>query len=278
MHAKSTGQCHAILADEAAAAAWIKRLLSVHDARIATDDPVARPTGALTTLVPVAERRAYDMKKVLAVVFDQGSVFETSERFARNLVTAFARLGGRSVAVVASQPMVLAGSLDIDASRKGAAFVRYAGDHGIPVVTLVDVPGYMPGTKQEQGGILPHGATLIDAYANAKVPLLCLIVRKSYGGASVLSYPAQVRLALPTARVGPVGVDAALEIELGPASPDASEEDRAARTARRDEWLRQHGHGWAAAEGGYVDRVIEPSRARAALAAALDALTAGART
>jgi acetyl-CoA carboxylase carboxyltransferase component len=275
MHAKSTGQCHAILDDEAAAMVWIKRLLSVHDAHISSDDPIARTTERLTEIIPSAERRAYDMRKVLSVVFDQGTFFELSDRFAKNLVTGFARLGGRSVGIVASQPMVLAGSLDIDASRKGAAFVRYASDHGLPVVTFVDVPGYLPGTKQEQGGILPHGATLIDAYANAKVPLLCLIVRKSYGGASVLSYPAKIRLALPTARVGPVGVDAALEIELGPESPDASAETKATRADRRSAWLRENGHGWAAAEGGYVDRVIDPAKTREALATSLEALAGG---
>jgi propionyl-CoA carboxylase beta chain len=258
--------------DEPSAIAWAKRVLDALDPRRSADDPVDRPTDDLASIVPVAERRAYDMKKVLATVFDRGSVLEVSDLFARNLVTAFARLGGRSVAVVASQPMYLAGSLDIDASRKGAAFVRFAGDHGIPVVTLVDVPGYLPGSKQEQGGILPHGATLIDAYAHARSPLLCLIVRKSYGGASVLSFGSAVRLALPTARVGAVGVDAQLEIELGPESPEATAEEKAARAARREAFVREHGHGWAAAEGGYVDRVVDPKRAREALARALEAL------
>ena len=272
MHARTTGQCHAVVKDEPSAIAWAKRMLDALDPRRPADDPVDRPTDDLASIVPVAERRAYDMKKVLATVFDRGSVLEVSDLFARNLVTAFARLGGRSVAVVASQPMYLAGSLDIDASRKGAAFVRFAGDHGIPVVTLVDVPGYLPGSKQEQGGILPHGATLIDAYAHARSPLLCLIVRKSYGGASVLSFGSAVRLALPTARVGAVGVDAQLEIELGPEPPEATAEEKAARAARREAFVREHGHGWAAAEGGYVDRVVDPKRAREALARALEAL------
>jgi acetyl-CoA carboxylase carboxyltransferase component len=272
MHARTTGQCHAILPDEASAIVWAKQTLGALERTRETDDPLDRPTPELATLIPTAERRAYDVKKVVHALFDRGSFLEVSERFAKNLVTGFARLGGRSVAVVASQPMVLAGTLDVDASRKGAAFVRFAGAHGIPVITLVDVPGYLPGTKQEQGGILPHGATLIDAYAHARSPLLCLILRKSYGGASVLSFGSAVRLALPTARVGAVGIDAQLEIELGPESPTASPDEKAARAARREAFVREHGHGWAAAEGGYVDRVVEPARAREALARALGAL------
>jgi acetyl-CoA carboxylase carboxyltransferase component len=275
MHAKTTGQCHAVLPDEPAAIAWVKRVLDVLPARAPTADPVDRSTEELLRIVPVAERRAYDMRKVLTSLFDRDSVLEIGERYARNLLTVFARLGGRSVAVVASQPMVLAGSLDVDASRKGAAFVRFASAQGLPVVTLVDVPGYLPGTKQEQGGILPHGATLIDAYANARSPLVCLVLRKSYGGASVLSFGAAIKLALPTARVGPVGVDAQLEIELGPESSDASDEERAARALRRDAFLREHAHGWAAAEGGYIDRVVHPSRAREALWRAVEALSGG---
>lgn len=275
MHAKTTGQCHAVVPDEAAGVAWARRLLDALEPRASTDDPIARRTDELARIVPTSERRAYDVRKVLTALFDRGSVLELGAVFAKNLVTAFARLGGRRVAVVASQPMVLAGALDVDASRKGAAFVRFASDHGIPVITLVDVPGYLPGSKQEQGGILPHGATLIDAYANARSPLLCLVLRKSYGGGSVLSFGAQVRLALPTARVGAVGVDAQMEIELGPEPPDAPPEARAARAERREAFLREHGHGWAAAEGGYVDRVIDPGRAREALARALFAIAEG---
>jgi acetyl-CoA carboxylase carboxyltransferase component len=274
MHAKTTGQCHFVAPDEAGALAWIRKVLGALEPSVPASDPVERECPELLDIVPTSERRAYDMHKVVRSLFDRGSPLEVGDRFARNLVTAFARIGGRAVGVVASQPMVLAGSLDIDASRKGAAFVRFAADHGLPVVTLVDVPGYLPGSKQEQGGILPHGATLIDAYAYARdrVPLVCLVVRKSYGGASVLSFGSHVRLGLPTARVGPVGVDAQLEIELGPEPPDSTDAQKAARAARREEFLREHGHGWAAAEGGYVDRVVHPARARQAIAGSLHAL------
>jgi propionyl-CoA carboxylase beta chain len=212
-----------------------------------------------------AERRAYDMRKVVRAIFDQGSLIELSPTFAPNLLTVLARLGGKRVAVVASQPMVAAGCLDVNASRKGAAFVTWASKNGIPVITLVDVPGYLPGTKQEQGGILPFGAMLLDAYGSATVPLVCLVVRKSFGGASVLSFAADVRLALPTARVGPMGADAGIEVVLGPELPGQSDEARSAREAKRAAWLAANDHAWAAAEAGYLDQIVMPADARQAL-------------
>lgn len=216
------------------------------------------------------------MRKALAVLFDSGSCFELSPKFAPNLLTTLARLGGRTVAVVASQPMALAGCLDVDASRKGASFVTWAGQMRLPIVTLVDVPGYLPGTKQEQAGILPHGATLLTAYASANVPMVSLVVRKSFGGASVLSFAADVRLALPTARIAPMGADAAVEVALGPVLDAASETEIATREARRTEWLAQHDNAWAPAEAGYIDRVIAPADARRVLAATVERLCEGA--
>jgi len=279
LHAKKTGACHAILDDEAAGIAWLKRALEYVAPRYMgshtsapVDDPPERATPELEQIVPIAERRAYDARKLLAAVADQGSLFELSPLFAGNLLTAFARIGGRAVALVASNPNVLAGCLDIDASRKGAAFVTLASQAGLPIITLVDVPGYLPGQKQEEGGIIPHGATLLTAYGNAKTPLVCLVVRKSFGGASVLSFAADVRLALPTARIAPMGAEAALEVALGPQAPDASEADKAARAARRDAWLARHDHAWAAAESGYIDQVIAPAQVRGELHRALERL------
>jgi propionyl-CoA carboxylase beta chain len=276
MHARKTGACHAVVPDEAAGMAWIKALLgAITEPLRASDDAADRPTPELGALVPTAPRRAYDMRKVLAAVLDRGSVLELSPLFAGNLITAFARLGGRAVAVLASQPMVRAGCLDVDASRKGAAFVGWADALGIPIVTLVDVPGYLPGKKQEEAGILPHGATLLAAYGRASVPMVCLIVRKSYGGASVLSFTADVRLALPTARVGAMGADATFEVVMGPEAPGAAPAEQEARAERRARFLAQHDHAWYAAETGYVDQVIAPADARRALAAALARLGAG---
>jgi acetyl-CoA carboxylase carboxyltransferase component len=272
MHAKSTGQCHAVLPDDGAAVTWVKSLLGFLRPEIASADLPSRLVPELDAIVPLAERRAYDMRKVVRAIFDAGSTFELSATFAPNLLTVLARLGGKAVAVVASQPMVAAGCLDIDASRKGAAFVSWASNRGLPVLTLVDVPGYLPGRKQEQGGILPHGATLIDAYGSAKVPLVCLVVRKSFGGASVLSFAADVRLGLPSARVGSMGADATLEVVLGPEIADASDESRRAREAKRAEWLAAHDHAWGAAEAGYLDQIVMPADARAALYRALRAV------
>lgn len=261
VHSKRTGACHAVLKSEAEGLAWVKAVLSALRST-PPGDPPARATPELQKLVPASQKRAYDMRKVLAAVFDEGSVLELSAAFAQNLITAFARLGGRAVAVVASNPLHLAGCLDIDASRKGAAFVTWASQLGLPIVTLVDVPGYLPGRKQEEGGIIPHGATLLTAYGNARVPLVCLIVRKSFGGASVLSFAAQVRLALPTARVGPMGADATIEVVLGPEPKDPDAKTKAARAAKKAAFLEANDHAWAAAESGYVDRVIAFADAR----------------
>jgi propionyl-CoA carboxylase beta chain len=268
MHARKTGAVHAVVASEGEGIAWVKSVLAGLEPRRPSDDSPERETPEVASLVPAEPRKAYDMRKVVAAVFDKGSVLELSAAFAPNLLTALARLGGRAVAVVASNPMQLAGCLDIDASRKGAAFVTWASARGLPVVTLVDVPGYLPGRRQEEGGILPHGATLLTAYAGATVPLICLVVRKSYGGASVLSYGADIKLALPTARVAPMGADALVEVVLGPPSPQGEAE----RARKRSEWLEKHDSAWAAAESGYVDRVIKPADARRELCRALAAL------
>jgi len=273
MHATKTGQCHAILEDEAAGIRWLKDVIARLDPRpVPADDAPTRRTPELTKIVPTAERRAYDMRKVVRALVDDGDVLEISPRFAPNLLTVLARLGGRPVAILASQPMVLAGCLDVDASRKGAHFVRLADARRLPIVTLVDVPGYLPGSKQEQGGILPHGAELISAYGRAKVPLVCLVVRKSYGGASVLSFASRIRLGLATARVGPMGANAAIEVAFGPEHPDMTDAERATRAEQRAAWLAAHDHAWASAETGYLDRIVRPEDARRELVGALDGL------
>jgi propionyl-CoA carboxylase beta chain len=272
MHAKKTGAVHAVLPDERAGIAWVKQVLGYLGSRGPAPDAAQRATAELDALVPQEPRRAYDMRKLLAVAADRESLLELSPQFAPNLITALGRMAGRAVAFVASQPMHLAGCLDIDASRKGAAFVTWANANRLPIITLVDVPGYLPGRRQEEGGIIPHGATLLTAYGNATVPLICLVVRKSFGGASVLSFGADVRLALPTARVGPMGADATLEVVLGPESPEATDAERAAREQRKADFLARHDHAWAPAEAGYLDRVIEPAAVRRELCLALDRL------
>jgi propionyl-CoA carboxylase beta chain len=271
LHGKQTGVAHAVVPDEKAGLAWVKAVLAALDVKPTKADAGERETPELAKLIPTSERRAYDMRKVLALVFDKGSLLELGAGHAQNLITAFARLGGRAVAVVASNPTFLAGSLDIDASRKGSAFVTFAAQRGLPVLTFVDVPGYLPGTKQEEGGILPHGATLLTAYATARVPLVCLVVRKSYGGASVLSFAAQVRLGLPTARIGPMGAEATIEVALGPEPDDAAA--KKVRAAKKKEWLEKHDTAFAAAESGYLDRVIAPAAVRNELIRTLHVLS-----
>ncbi|MBL8953111.1 MAG: methylmalonyl-CoA carboxyltransferase [Myxococcaceae bacterium] len=262
LHAKVTGSCHAVVADEAAGVALLKRVLTFLEPVLPSEDAVERETPALEKLIPVSERRAYDQRRVLAELFDAGSVLELSPAFAPNLLTAFARLGGRAVAVVASQPMQLAGCLDVNASRKGAAFVRWAGRLQLPIITLVDTPGYLPGRQQEEEGILPHGATLLEAYAGVRVPKMSFIFRKSFGGANVLSFAADIRLALPMGTIDVMGSEAALKVVLG---PEVSE-------AQREAWEKAHHTVWAAAEAGYVDRVVAPKEARRELARVLERL------
>ncbi len=271
LHARKTGACHAVLDDERDGIEWLQRLLSLLGPG-AGPDLEQRLTPELGEMIPLEPRRAYDMRKVLATIFDNESLLELSPSFAPNLLTCIGRLAGRAVAVVASQPLALSGCLDADSSRKGAAFVHFANANKLPIVTLVDVPGYLPGRKQEEGGILPHGATLLSAYANATVPLLCLVVRKSFGGASVLSFAAEVRLSLPTGRAAPMGAEATIEVVLGPEQESATEQEKSAREQRKAEWLARHDHAFAAAESGYIDRVIEPAHVRRELCVALDRL------
>lgn len=273
MHAKTTGQCHAIFADERSGIAWVKDLLAALH-RVDAKDAIERPTPELETIVPVADRRAYDMRKVVTSLFDAGSAIELSRDYAPNMLTVLARLGGAPVAVLANQPMVLGGCIDVDASRKGSKFITWAGLMKLPIVTLVDVPGYLPGKRQEQGGIIPIGAQLLTAYGTARVPQLCLIVRKCFGGATVMSFTADVRLALPTGRVSPMGADASFEVSAGPLPTDATAEQRAVREQQLAAWRKEHDHAWAPAQTGYVDAVVAPADARHALARALARLTA----
>lgn len=272
LHARHTGACHHVADDEQAGIAWVRRLVSYLEPVTDSDDPVSRPVPEVATIVPTDHRYGYDMRKLVHALFDQGSVTELSPAFAPNLLTVIARLGGRAVAVVASQPMHLAGTLDVDASRKGARFVRAMAGWGLPVVTLADIPGYLPGLAQERAGIVPIGAELLTAYARVLTPKLCLLVRKSFGGGNILSYAADVRLALPTGRVGAMGTEAALSLELGPEPADPTAGEQAEREARRTAWLARHDTVIRAAEVGYLDGIVRPEEARHELSRALETL------
>ncbi len=273
MHATKTGSAHALVQDEREAIVWVKRALDVLIPSVPCADDMARDVPEIERIVPAEPRRAYDMRKVLAALFDAGSLFELSPRFVGSLLTVFGRLGGRRVAVLASQPMVRAGCLDVASSRKGAHFIRLANRLRVPIVTLVDVPGYVPGLKQEEGGIIAFGSELLAAYGECTVPLLSLVVRKSFGGANILSFAAQVRLALTTAQVAPMGADAAREVFLGPLAPDAAPELRARHEAFIADWRAQYEHVWRPAEDGYFDRVVLPEAARRELWLALESVS-----
>jgi propionyl-CoA carboxylase beta chain len=233
-----------------------------------TDDPGERDDLSLDTLVPANPNKPYDMRELIAKVVDEGDFFEIGPDFARNIITGFARIEGSTVGVVANQPMVLAGCLDIDSSRKAARFVRFCDCFGIPILTLVDVPGFLPGTAQEHGGIIKHGAKLLYAYAEATVPKVTVITRKAYGGAyDVMSSKhlrGDVNYAWPTAEIAVMGPKGAVEIifraDLG---------DPAAIEARAQEYRDRFANPFVAASRGFIDDVIMPHGTRRRVAQSL---------
>ena len=234
------------------------------------DDP-GRADLSLDTVVPDNPNRPYDMKEAILKIVDEGDFFEIQEAFARNIITGFARIEGRTVGVVAQQPMVLAGVLDADASRKGARFVRFCDAFGIPIVTLVDVPGFLPGTAQEYGGLIKHGAKLLFAYSQATVPLVTIITRKAFGGAyDVMASKhvgGDVNYAWPTAQIAVMGAKGAVEIIFRGGDADTI-------AARTKEYEDRFMSPFVAAERGYIDEVIMPHSTRRRIARALALLRA----
>jgi propionyl-CoA carboxylase beta chain len=234
-------------------------------------DDIEREDPSLDTLVPENPNKPYDIKELILKVVDEGDFFEISAAFARNMVTGFGRLSGRTVGFVANQPMVLAGVLDSDASRKAARFVRFCDAFDIPIVTFVDVPGFLPGTAQEYGGLIKHGAKLLFSYSQCSVPLVTVITRKAFGGAyDVMASKhvgADVNYAWPTAQIAVMGAKGAVEIIFRSDIGDA--EKIAARTKEyEDRFLSP----FVAAERGYIDEVIMPRATRRRLARALGML------
>lgn len=234
------------------------------------DDP-ERIELRLDTLAPESANKPYDMTELILAVADEGDFFELQAAFARNIITGFVRIEGRTVGVVANQPMVLAGCLDIDSSRKAARFVRFCDAFDIPILTLVDVPGFLPGTAQEYGGVIKHGAKLLFAYSQATVPMVTLITRKAYGGAyDVMASKhigADINYAWPTAEIAVMGAKGAAEIlyrsELG---------DPERLAARAWEYEQRFANPFVAAERGFIDEVIMPHSSRKRIARAFAAL------
>ena len=236
-----------------------------------TFDASDRLDMSLDTLIPDNPNKPYDMKELIEKIVDEGDFFEIQDGHAKNIVTCFARIDGRSVGIVANQPMVLAGVLDSDASRKAARFVRFCDAFGIPIVTFVDVPGFLPGTAQEYGGLIKHGAKLLFAYAEATVPKVTVITRKAFGGAYDVMSSKHLRgdanYAWPTAQIAVMGAKGAVEIIFRADIGDA--EKIAARTKEYEERFLSP---FVAAERGYIDEVIMPHSTRRRIARALAAL------
>jgi propionyl-CoA carboxylase beta chain len=279
-HASRSGCAHFAVADDKAALATIRQLLSylpdnnmAPPQRIPCDDPVDRRESSLTTIVPEDPNKPYDMLEVIDLVVDKSSFFEVHKDYAKNIVVGFARLDGRAVGLVANQPAVLAGCLDINASVKGARFVRFCDAFNIPVVTFVDVPGFLPGTEQEFGGIIRHGAKLLFAYAEATVPKITLITRKAYGGAYDVMGSKHVRadinLAYPTAEVAVMGPEGAVNIIFRNELLEANDVDKK-RKELVDDYRHKFANPFKAAELGYIDEVIMPEDTRPKLCMALD--------
>jgi len=238
------------------------------------NDPVDREDAELDTLIPDNPNKPYDMHEVIRRVVDDGEFLEVNERYAENIVCGFARLGGHAVGVVGNQPRTLAGVLDIDASTKAARFVRTCDAFNVPLVTFVDVPGFLPGTAQEWGGIIRHGAKLLYAYAEATVPKLTVITRKAYGGAYDVMSSKHIRadfnFAWPTAEVAVMGPEGAVNIIFRGELEDAADPE-ARRAELIAEYKERFANPYTAAERGYVDDVIEPRRTRPVLVDALEA-------
>jgi propionyl-CoA carboxylase beta chain len=281
-HNEISGVAHFAVPDDRECLRLIRDLLSYlpsnnvdEPPRRSTVDPVSREDEALDSLVPESPNQPYDMHDLVHAVADDGEFLEVHQHFARNLVVGFAHLGGRSVGIVANQPAHLAGTLDIDASVKGARFVRFCDAFNIPLVTFEDVPGFLPGTRQEYGGIIRHGAKLLFAFAEATVPKLTVITRKAYGGAYCVMASKHIRtdvnFAWPSAEIAVMGPEGAVNV-LYRRELESAEDPAAQRALRVAEFREKFANPYIAASRGFVDAVIRPRETRARLIAALATL------
>ncbi len=274
-HTSTSGVAHFAEESEEDALDDIARLLSYLPANNVEDPPRVEPWDdperadeELGDIVPNAPRKPYDMKEVISGVVDEGSFFEVQENFAKNVVVGFARLDGHSIGIVANNPRVNAGTLDIESSQKGARFVRFCDAFNIPILTFEDVPGFMPGTDQEHNGIIRHGAKLLYAFSEASVPLLTVITRKAYGGAycvmSSKHIGGDVNYAWPTAEIAVMGPKGAVNVLYREELAEADDPD-ARRQELIDEYREEFANPYSAADRGFIDDVIEPAETRARL-------------
>jgi|HubBroStandDraft_6_1064221.scaffolds.fasta_scaffold03600_10 propionyl-CoA carboxylase beta chain len=283
-HNATSGVAHFISRDDADCCAMLRELIgflpsnNLEDPpRRASNDPMDRREESLNSMVPEDPFKPYDIKDVIHALVDEGYFFEVHEYFAKNLVVGFARFDGRPVGIVANQPAFLAGTLDINASVKGARFVRFCDAFNIPLVTFEDVPGFLPGTQQEYGGIIKHGAKLLFAFAEATVPKITVITRKAYGGAYCVMASKHIRtdanFAWPTAEIAVMGPEGAVDIVYKRELSSAPEGDRQRlRQEKIQEFRERFANPYVAAERGYLDAVIEPAETREKIITSLRAL------
>ncbi len=282
VHASKSGVAHFAADSEPECLASVREMIQYLPSNnrelppeTASADPHDRRDEGLLTVVPENPNHPYDMREVIRAVVDDGDFYEVHEKFAANILCGFARIGGHSVGIVANQPAVLAGVLDIDSSDKGGRFVRFCDAFNIPLVVLEDVPGFLPGVAQEHGGIIRHGAKLLYAFAEATVPKVTVITRKAYGGAYDVMNSKHIRgdvnLAWPQAEIAVMGPKGAVEV-LFRKEIAASDDPEAATDARIEEYRETFAHPYIAASRGFVDDVIDPRDTRPRLVSALDML------
>ena len=271
-HNETSGVAHFLAHDDAECLSMVRELLSFlpsnnldEPPRKVCSDPADRADAALDTMVPAQSNQPYDIKDVIHAVVDYAYLFEVQEHYARNIVVGFARLDGRPVGIVANQPAVLAGTLDINASVKGARFVRFCDCFNIPLVTFEDVPGFLPGTAQEYGGIIKHGAKLLYAFAEATVPKVTVITRKAYGGAYCVMASKHIRTdvnyAWPTAEIAVMGPEGAVDI-VYKRELDAAGNREQIRSEKIEEFRDRFANPYVAADRGFVDAIIQPRETR----------------
>ncbi len=282
VHDRISGTAHFVANNDEECIQMVKKLLSYLPSnnselppKVDTGDTPDRMEDSLNNVIPPNPRKPYDMNEVLARVFDKGELLEVFPQFARNLITAFARLNGRSVGVLANQPKAFAGVLDIDASDKASRFIRFCDAFNIPLITFVDVPGYMPGKNQEHGGIIRHGAKMLFAYSEATVPKLTVVVRKAYGGAYIgmcsRHLGADQVFAWPTAEIAVMGPEGAVEIVFKK-EIEAAENPEEIKKQKIQEYRERFASPYQAAVRGYIDDIIDPRETRPRLVKALGLL------
>ncbi len=285
VHGSKSGVAQLVVENEEEGLAMIRQLLSYLPSNnmetapeVECTDPIERVEDFLNEIIPANPNKPYDMKQVISSITDNGDFLEIAPMYAKNIITGFARMGGMSVGIVANQPSHMAGVLDINASRKGARFVRFCDAFNIPIVTLVDVPGFLPGTAQEYGGVITHGAKLLYAYGESTIPKVTVTLRKSYGGSHIVMGCKQLRndvnYAWPTAEIAVMGADGAVEVLY--AKEIKAEEDpqkqMEATLAKKDEYNKLFCNPYNAARYGYIDDVIEPRNTRYRVIKALQAI------